>query len=564
MTPLFIAQIVLTLFVFFMLLNSAAVMVYVERKVAAMLQQRVGPYLVGPKGMLQPLADVVKLMFKEELRPKAADAFLFALAPIISATCAFAAFAVVPFGADTRLFGLLDEPLRLQVADVNVAVLVIFAIASMSVYGIVLAGWSSNSKYSLLGGLRSSAQMISYELSYGLALASVLLIGNSLSLSDIVNRQAGTWLSIVPRWFIFVQPVGFVIYMLAGIAETNRAPFDFPEAEQELVAGYHTEYSSMSFAMFFLAEYINMVTVSAVATDLFLGGWHGPFLPESLGWIWFLVKVGAILFFYVWMRWTLPRYRYDQLMTFGWKVLLPLAVVNLLATAAAVLYFTRHGPAEAGHYFMILFYAFAAVAVGASLLVIAQRNPIYSVLLLIASFGALSGLYVMLDAPFVAVIQIVVYAGAIMVLFLFVVMLLNAPHEDTEADERRHILLRAGPLRFGAFLAVVLASELGWALTRGGDSGAFAGGSTSSVAAIGRSLFTDYAFAFEVTSGIDPRGDGRRRRAGPPRKGIDRKTGTCRPSTTTCFCRRCSSPSARPASSCGETSSRFCCRSKSC
>ena len=319
--------------------------------------------------MLQPLADVVKLMFKEELRPKAADAFLFALAPIISATCAFAAFAVVPFGADTTLFGLLDEPLRLQVADVNVAVLVIFAIASMSVYGIVLAGWSSNSKYSLLGGLRSSAQMISYELSYGLALASVLLIGNSLSLSDLVNRQAGTWLSVVPRWFIFVQPVGFVIYMLAGIAETNRAPFDFPEAEQELVAGYHTEYSSMSFAMFFLAEYINMVTVSAVATDLFLGGWHGPFLPESLGWIWFLLKVAAILFFYVWMRWTLPRYRYDQLMRFGWKVLLPLAVVNLLATAAAVLYFT------ALTVLMILFYVFAAVAVGASLLVIAQRNP---------------------------------------------------------------------------------------------------------------------------------------------------------------------------------------------
>jgi NADH-quinone oxidoreductase subunit H len=338
MSPLFIAQIVLTLFVFVMLLNSAAVMVYVERKVAARLQQRLGPYLVGYRGALQPLADIVKLMFKEELRPKAADAFLFALAPIISATCAFAAFAVVPFGADTTLFGLLDTPLRLQVADVNVAVLVIFAIASMSVYGIVLAGWSSNSKYSLLGGLRSSAQMISYELSYGLALASVLLIGNSLSLSDIVNRQAGTWLSLLPRWFIFVQPLGFVIYMLAGIAETNRAPFDFPEAEQELVAGYHTEYSSMSFAMFFLAEYINMVTVSAVATDLFLGGWHGPFLPESLGWIWFLVKVAAILFFYIWMRWTLPRYRYDQLMTFGWKILLPLSVVNLLATAAAVVY----------------------------------------------------------------------------------------------------------------------------------------------------------------------------------------------------------------------------------
>ena len=339
MTPLVAAQIGLAIFVFFMLLSSAAAMVYFERKVAAFLQQRVGPYLVGPKGLLQPLADVVKLMFKEELRPMAADAFLFALAPIISATCAFAAFAVVPFGGDTTLFGLIPEGLRLQVADVNVAILVVFAIASMSVYGIVLAGWSSNSKYSLLGGLRSSAQMISYELSYGLALASVLVVANSLSLTDIVNRQAGTWFGVIPRWFIFLQPLGFLVYLTAGIAETNRAPFDFPEAEQELVAGYHTEYSSMSFAMFFLAEYINMVTVSAVATDLFLGGWHGPFLSETIGWLWFLLKVGAILFFYVWMRWTLPRYRYDQLMRFGWKVLLPLAVVNLLMTAAGVLYF---------------------------------------------------------------------------------------------------------------------------------------------------------------------------------------------------------------------------------
>jgi NADH-quinone oxidoreductase subunit H len=339
MTPLLAAQIVLTLFVFVALLSSAAGMVYFERKVAALLQQRLGPYLVGPKGLLQPLADVIKLMFKEELRPRAADPILFSLAPIISATAAFAAFAVVPFGASTTLFGLLDTPLSLQVADVNVAVLVIFAISSMSVYGIVLAGWSSNSKYSLLGGLRSSAQMISYELSYGMSLASVLLLANSLSLADIVNGQAGTWFGVIPRWFVFLQPVGFLIYMTAGIAETNRAPFDFPEAEQELVAGYHTEYSSMSFAMFFLAEYINMVTVSAVATDLFLGGWHGPFLPESLGWIWFLIKVGAILFFYVWMRWTLPRYRYDQLMAFGWKVLLPVSVVNLIATAAGVLAF---------------------------------------------------------------------------------------------------------------------------------------------------------------------------------------------------------------------------------
>ncbi|HVB38213.1 MAG TPA: NADH-quinone oxidoreductase subunit NuoH [Vicinamibacterales bacterium] len=339
MTPILIAQIVILLFVFFMLLNSAAIMVYVERKVAALLQQRFGPYLVGPHGLMQPLADVIKLMFKEDLRPKAADALLFSLAPIISVTAAFAAFAVVPFGAETTFFGLLAHPIPLQVADVNVAVLVIFAITSMGVYGIVLSGWSSNSKYALLGGLRSSAQMISYELSYGLALGGVLVIGNSLSLTTLVNGQAGYWFHVLPRWYVFLQPVGFLIFMIAGIAETNRAPFDFPEAEQELVAGYHTEYSSMRFAMFFMAEYINMVTVAAVATDLFLGGWHGPFLPASLGWIWFLVKVGAILFFYVWMRWTLPRYRYDQLMSFGWKVLLPIAALNLLATAAGVIYF---------------------------------------------------------------------------------------------------------------------------------------------------------------------------------------------------------------------------------
>src|SRR3954454_24428799 len=242
MTTVLLAQIVLTLFIFVMLLNSAAIMVYVERKVAAFLQQRLGPYLVGPKGLLQPLADVIKLMFKEELRPRAADPLLFALAPIISATAAFAAFAVVPFGGETTLLGLLNEPLRLQVADVNVAVLVIFAIGSMGVYGIVLAGWSSNSKYSLLGGLRSSAQMISYELSYGLSLASVLLLANSMSLSEIVNGQSGTWFGFIPRWFIFLLPFGFLVFLTAGIAETNRAPFDFPEAEQELVAGYHTEY----------------------------------------------------------------------------------------------------------------------------------------------------------------------------------------------------------------------------------------------------------------------------------------------------------------------------------
>src|ERR1051326_7730040 len=242
-TPLLIAQIVLTLFVFIALLHSAAAMVWVERRLAALLQQRLGPTRVGWQGLLQPFADVIKLMFKEELRPKAADAFLFALAPIISATCAFAAFAVVPFGARTKLLGLLPDGLALQVADVPVAILVVFAIASMSVYGIVLAGWSSNSKYSLLGGLRSSAQMISYELSYGMALASVLLVATSaaaaepatsMSITQIVDGQAGAWAHVIPRWFIFLQPIGFLIFLPAGVAETNRAPFDFPEAEQEI------------------------------------------------------------------------------------------------------------------------------------------------------------------------------------------------------------------------------------------------------------------------------------------------------------------------------------------
>jgi len=339
MSLVLIAQLGLVVFVFTALLLAAAAMVYAERKVAAAFQQRLGPYLVGPRGLLQPFADVAKLLLKEELRPRGADAFVFMLAPVISATAAFAAFAVVPFGAETTLFGLLDEPIMLQVADVNVAILVVFAIASMSVYGIVLAGWSSNSKYSLLGALRSASQMISYELSYGLALASVLVLAGSLSLREIVDQQAGSWFHVVPRWFVFLQPLGFLIYMIAGVAETNRAPFDFPEAEQELVAGYHTEYSSMAFAMFFLAEYINMVTVSAVATDLFLGGWHGPLLPESLGWIWFLLKVAVLLFVYIWLRWTLPRYRYDQLMRFGWKVLLPLAALNLVVTAAGMVYF---------------------------------------------------------------------------------------------------------------------------------------------------------------------------------------------------------------------------------
>ena len=331
------AGIVLTVFIGLQM--GAAVMVYAERKVAAFMQQRWGPYLVGPKGLFQPVADIVKLIFKEDLRPKAADAALFLAAPVISVAAAYIAFAPIPFGPASTFFGLLDEPMPLLVSDINVAVLAVFAVASMGVYGIVLAGWASNSKYSLLGGLRSSAQMISYELSYGISLATIILLANSMSLREIVDAQSGYWWGFIPKWFVFLQPVGFVVYAIAGVAETNRAPFDFPEAEQELVAGYHTEYSSMAFAMFFMAEYINMITVSAVATNLFLGGWHGPFLPPEYGFVWFLIKISILLFGYLWLRWTLPRLRYDQLMSFGWKVLLPVATVNLVVTAAGVIYF---------------------------------------------------------------------------------------------------------------------------------------------------------------------------------------------------------------------------------
>jgi NADH-quinone oxidoreductase subunit H len=335
----FAVQLALIGFIFFMLINMSAILVLAERKIMGFMQQRYGPYLVGPHGVLQPLADILKLLFKEELRPKGADKWLFTLAPILSVTAAFAAFATVPVGAETTFFGLLDEPIKLGVADLNVGVLVVFAITSMGVYGIVLAGWSSNSKYSLLGGLRASAQMISYELSYATSIAAVIMLAGSLSIREITDSQAGYWFDFIPRWYLFLQPIGFIIYVIAGVAETNRAPFDFPEAEQELVAGYNTEYSSVRFALFPQAEYINMVTMAGVATTLYLGGWHGPFpLPAGFEWIWFVAKAGFILFVYIWMRWTVPRYRYDQLMAFGWKFLFPASVINLLVTAALMLY----------------------------------------------------------------------------------------------------------------------------------------------------------------------------------------------------------------------------------
>jgi NADH-quinone oxidoreductase subunit H len=334
--------------VFNALIIASAILVLAERKIMGFMQQRYGPYLVGPHGVLQPIADILKLLFKEELRPKGADKWLFTLAPVLSVSTAFVAFATVPFGAETTFFGLLDEPIKLGIADVNVAVLVVFAVTSMGVYGIVLAGWASNSKYSLFGGLRASAQMISYELAYATSLAAVIMLAGSLSLREVVDSQTGTWFGFFSQWYIWLQPLGFVIYVIAGVAETNRAPFDFPEAEQELVAGYNTEYSSVRFALFPQAEYINMVTMSAVATDLYLGGWHGllpiytpldPLIEQyQLGWLVFLAKVAGFLFFYIWMRWTVPRYRYDQLMQFGWKWLFPASVLNLIVTAALVLY----------------------------------------------------------------------------------------------------------------------------------------------------------------------------------------------------------------------------------
>src|SRR5687767_10017510 len=332
-------QFLIIFLAFFMLVNASAVLVLAERKVMGFMQQRYGPYLVGPHGMLQPFADILKLLMKEELRPKGADKWLFTLAPILAVTTAFAAFATVPFGGETTFFGLLDQPVKLGAADVNVGLLVVLAITSMGVYGIVLAGWASNSKYSLFGGLRAAAQMVSYELSYATSLAAVVLLAGSLSIREVVDMQQGYWLGFIPKWYIFLQPLGFIIYAIAGVAETNRAPFDFPEAEQELVAGYNTEYSSVRFALFPQAEYINMVTMSAVATDLYLGGWHFPYVPPEYGWLVFLAKISLILFTYIWVRWTVPRYRYDQLMRFGWKWLFPASVLNLIVTAALVLYF---------------------------------------------------------------------------------------------------------------------------------------------------------------------------------------------------------------------------------
>jgi NADH-quinone oxidoreductase subunit H len=389
----FIVSLIKSALVAFVLLTALAYIQWVERKVLAHIQLRVGPRRVGPHGLLQPLADVIKLLTKEDMLPSHVNKFFYFLAPFIAVMFALISIAVIPFGTEVKI-GSFSTPM--QLSDLNIGVLFILGLSGMGVYGVALAGWASNNKYSLIGGLRSSAQMISYELPMAMAIAAPLLMLNSLSFRELVDGQGGFFLGFIPRWSIFQGPfpqiVSFLIFLVAAFAETNRVPFDLPEAENELVAGFHTEYGSMKFAAFFMAEYANMVTVSCVAALLFLGGWQ-PLWPAEYGskfvptlifavaglicfshamnparpfdrftlpvfgvvflgiaaiflipivatillpLFWFLAKVGIILFIYIWIRGTLPRFRYDQLMNFAWTFLFPIAIVNLFITALTV------------------------------------------------------------------------------------------------------------------------------------------------------------------------------------------------------------------------------------
>jgi len=316
-------------------LFGCAYATWLERKVLGHMQHRIGPLYAGPHGLLQPIADAVKLIFKEEIIPDKVERATYALAPMISFIPAVLTFAVVPFGVDGSILG---HEVKMVISDLNIGILFVFAITSLGVYGIVLAGWSSGSKYSLMGGIRSSAQMISYEISYGLSIIGVILIAGTLSLTELVTQQGSTSIWFFANWFILKQPLGFLLYVICAVAETNRLPFDLPEAESELVAGYMTEYSSMRFSMFFVSEYANMIAVACVGVTLFLGGWQGPFI-DTMPWlamVWFMAKVIFWMFCYIWLRATFPRFRYDQLMAFGWKVLLPVALFNTMATALAV------------------------------------------------------------------------------------------------------------------------------------------------------------------------------------------------------------------------------------
>lgn len=310
-----------------LVLVAFAYLTWVERKLLGRMQLRYGPNRAGPFGLLQPIADLVKLLRKQAFVPTAAIELLYYASPVVAGFTALAAFSVIPFGGVWH-WGSYDVTGR--VVDVPIALLLLFSLGAIGIYAFVVGGWSSDSKYSLLGAMRTCAQLVSYEVSLGLSVLGVVLMGQSLSLVEIVEKQQDT------IWFVVPQLVGFLIFFVAGVAETNRAPFDLPEAEQELVAGYHTEYSGMRFGLFQTAEYINMVTLSGLAVTLFLGGWGGPVLP---GPVWFLIKLGAFIFLFIWMRATLPRLRYDQLMKLGWKVLLPVATLNALITAVLVVAF---------------------------------------------------------------------------------------------------------------------------------------------------------------------------------------------------------------------------------
>ncbi|HEV3036427.1 MAG TPA: NADH-quinone oxidoreductase subunit NuoH [Candidatus Angelobacter sp.] len=348
-----IAAVIKVALVAFLLLTGVAYMTWLERKVIGHMQNRWGPTRVGPFGLLQPLADGIKFILKEDMVPDKVHKVLYIMAPMLALIMSLISIAVIPFG-ETISVGGHDTALQITgVAqahgtpplDINIGLLIILGATSIGVYGIALAGWSSNSKYALLGSLRASAQMISYELALGLSLVGVLILSGTLSLRGIVDSQIHqpAWLGFLPHWYIFPQFIAFFVYLMSAYAETNRIPFDLPEAETELVAGYHTEYSAMKFAMFFMAEYVNMITVGCVATLLFFGGWHGPSLGISspliralLPVIWFSAKIFVFMFVYIWIRGTLPRFRYDQLMAFGWKFLLPIAIVNIIVTSLIV------------------------------------------------------------------------------------------------------------------------------------------------------------------------------------------------------------------------------------
>ena len=320
----FLITLIKAVVVIFVLVTAFAYTLLWERKLLGRFQARYGPNRAGPLGYLQPLADVGKLIFKEDFVPSGANRILFQLAPMISVFAAVAAVAVIPFGDPIEVFG---HEVALVGADLDIGVLFLFALSGLGFYGLILGGWASGNKYSLLGSARTAAQLVSYEVAMGLSVIGVIMLSQSLSLVDIVDAQRDT------AWYILFQPLGFAIFLIAAVAETNRAPFDLPEAESELVAGYHTEYAGLKFAMFFLAEYINMIIISALGATLFLGGFSGPWLP---GVVWLAIKIAALLFLFIWLRATLSRLRYDRLMKLGWKVLLPLATLNLVVTAIVV------------------------------------------------------------------------------------------------------------------------------------------------------------------------------------------------------------------------------------